>query len=350
MEQKYVRDSIADDIRVDGRRRTEMRDFSLRLNVNPQARGSAQVRLGETCVMCFLYSEVSDTDPDAAEFGIAFSARVIAASDDVSPQAVATLTADLAQFFGRATSQSPACRGAIASVASRLFSGGVQPTTAKKATDAAAAAAVGTTMIGRCGVGVRIVAELSILCGAGGNLVGAAGLAVKSALWGATLPRVHITASAASSAAAAAAAPSNGEDEELVMEASAVEVDEKQRESIAAIAVAMPLVIKSVTTAEGFYCVDSLREEEAAAAFDCVVAVQTASMTPNRGSTAADASVSASTAAAAPSSSSSSNIVYSRFHSSKTTCELSVVDITTILSESAALAEQLAEVWNTKVA
>ena len=87
MEQKYVRDSIADDIRVDGRRRTELRDFSVRLSVNPQARGSAQVRLGETCAMCYLYSEVTDRDHDAARDGLSFSARVIASSDDVSAAA-----------------------------------------------------------------------------------------------------------------------------------------------------------------------------------------------------------------------------------------------------------------------
>jgi exosome complex RNA-binding protein Rrp42 (RNase PH superfamily) len=300
MEHAYVASSIGDDVRVDGRTRLASRDFALRLNINPQARGSAQVWLGETAVVCFVYSDVTDRDDLGAAHGIAVVARVVSVSDDVDAAAARTLQADLALMF-RGAGEGAAAQG----VAARLFGGAGE----------------------RAGVCVQVTCEISVLSGAGGNVLGAASVAAKSALFCAALPRMSVTAAADGGAAS-------------------VEVDELRREPIAALGVAAPLAVKAVTTAAAFYCVDPCREEEAAAAFECVVAAQPRGAAENGANRGAGAT----------------EVVYSRVHgcatgalrqrdgdSSASTARLSVADVTTLVAELVAVAERQQEAWATKL-
>ena len=195
--------------------------------------------------------------------------------------------------------------------------------------------------------------EISVLSGSGGNVLSAAALAVKCAIYCASVPRVKVTGGTDGSGAT-------------------VEVDETRRESIAQVGAQLPVAIKAVSTDAGYYCVDPCREEEAAASFETVVGVEmrtTAAATKNGDDDKSSGNNNKSSSDAAVKTSATTGrtaVTFSRIHSrplksapsgqkssaspsSLVVADMTVNDITTILRESASVAERLHEMWQSKV-
>jgi len=76
---------LADNLRCDGRTCSELRPFSLQLNLIPSANGSAQVRLADTCVLAVVKAEIGAPLPDDGAAGERLGRFVIAVDLTANP-------------------------------------------------------------------------------------------------------------------------------------------------------------------------------------------------------------------------------------------------------------------------
>lgn len=68
-ERAFIRDAVADDVRVDGRARTDFRPFTLKTSVVTQANGSARFKIDSTEVIVAVNAEIDRPDPLKPKLG-----------------------------------------------------------------------------------------------------------------------------------------------------------------------------------------------------------------------------------------------------------------------------------------
>jgi len=108
-EQHYLIQGVTDNMRSDGRGRTDYRDFCLLVGVLPQTNGSASLKLAGTSVLVGVKAEIGSPNPSSPDEGLlTFSVECCpSASPEFEGRGAEFLNAELARLLENTMTKSP---------------------------------------------------------------------------------------------------------------------------------------------------------------------------------------------------------------------------------------------------